>query len=136
MAFGNIKSKIIDYLRKNKFGFLFIGIAILIIPFFYYQGEIERKEIDKNGIKTIGKFVGIKNYPKRKTHHFQYYIGNKKVENYIQNVPKGYSCKCKIGKFYSLKYSEKYDDLIIVSFDEEITDTIKILNAGFKNSDL
>ena len=53
---------------------------------------------------------------------------------YIIRAPMGFSKN--IGKFYYVKYLPKYPDLIIVNFNEEITDTKAILEAGFVKEDI
>lgn len=121
-------------LRKPNINDLAIFIIVFsVISGIYYYGSTIRNEIKKNGIDTIGKFVGTKKYPKSVDFIFKFYIDGKETKSSISKVE---NCKCKIGKFYLIRYSKKYPDYIEVSFKDEIKDKIKILNSGFKESEI
>ena len=128
-----MKNKIMDYLKKNKIGLIFISIVFLVISFFYIKVQLKYSEINKNGIIGIGKFVEYKRYPKSRDYFFEYYKNGNKIRDLIKNPPGAFHKK--LGSFFEIKYVEEYDD-IIVNYDKEITDTIAILNAGFSREDL
>jgi hypothetical protein len=41
-----------------------------------------------------------------------------------------------IGKFYRIQYSTKYENHLKAFFDQEVIDTLEILNAGFSKSEI
>ena len=71
-----MKEKIIAYFRKNKFGFMIIGIVFLITLPFYINARIKFSEIEKDGKTGIAKFVEYKRYPKTRDYYFEYYNKN------------------------------------------------------------
>jgi len=108
----------------------FIFLTILICRSYYMNYQIE-----KYGQIIIGKYVSHKSYPKSQENYFIYYINAKRVKNYaIDNISPDF--KHNIGKFYKIKYLDKYPDAIHPIYKEEVTDTIEILKAGFSKSDL
>ena len=68
-----MKNKIIDYLRQNKYGLIFVGIVFLVTIPFYIDAKIKFNKIEKNGKIGIGKFVEYKRYPKSRNYFFEYY---------------------------------------------------------------
>jgi hypothetical protein len=128
-----MKEKIIAYFRKNKFGFIIIGIVFLMTLPFYINARIKFSEIEKDGKTGIGKFVEYERKPKTRNYYFEYYNKNKKIRDLIKNPPDGFHKN--IGGFYEIKYLDKFDD-IIVNFDKEIKDTTLILKAGFSIEDI
>lgn len=128
-----MKEKIIAYFRKNKFGFIFIGIVFFLVLPIYINAKFKFSEIEKDGKIGIAKFVEYKRYPKTRDYYFEYYNKNKKIKDLIVNAPDGFSKK--VGSFYEIKYLDKFDD-IIVNFDKEIKDTTLILKAGFSIEDI
>ena len=112
----------------------FITSVILYIGVSTYLGRNVMKEIEIRGHSQIANFYYYKSYPKSKNYYFVfYYLGYKKKCDIIR-APMGFSKN--IGKFYYVKYLPKYPDLIIVNFNEEITDTKAILEAGFVKEDI
>lgn len=119
----------INRVSKIVLLFLILGILCLIIV-----GNIRGYDIEKNGKITIGKYVSQKNYPKTQTNFFIFYINGVKHKYNGGRVPKGFSKN--IGKFYKIKYSTKYKGAIEPLIDQEITDTLAILQAGFARKDI
>lgn len=128
-----MKEKIIAYFRKNKLGFIFIGIVFFLVLPIYINAKFKFSEIEKDEKIGIAKFVEYKRYPKTRDYYFEYYNKNKKIKDLIVNAPDGFSKK--VGRFYEIKYLDKFDD-IIVNFDKEIKDTTLILKAGFSIEDI
>ena len=107
--------------------FLYISIGL-------YFSRNELKEIQNGGFKIIAKFKGFKKYPKSIDYSFEFYFQNIKKTIITTKAPEGFFRNT--SKFYRLKYLDKYPDLIIVEFKDEVTDTTEILNAGFSKEDL
>ena len=128
-----MKNKIMNYLKENKIGLIFISIVFVLITFFSIKANLKFSEINKNGIVGVGKFVEYKRYPKSRDYFFEYYKNGRKVRDYIINAPDAFHKK--LGSFFEIKYVEEFDD-IIVNYDKEITDTVAILSAGFSREDL
>lgn len=121
-------------MNKGKTTFLIVSFCILSILVWGYHSILKFKEIDKKGLVTISKFCRIIRYPKSKDYEFCFYINKQKTTCTIPKIPNGFSSN--VGKFYRIKYLEKYPDLIIVKFDEEVRDTTEILKAGFSKEDI
>ena len=128
-----MKNKIFNYLKNNKVGLIFTGVVFLIVLPIYINAKLKFNNIEKEGKIGIGKFVEYKRYPKTRDYYFEYYKKGNKIRDLIKNPPKGFHTK--VGNFFEIKYTEKFDD-IIVNYDKEITDTIAILKAGFSREDL
>ena len=66
-----MKEKIIAYFRKNKFGFIFIGIVFFLVLPIYINAKFKFSEIEKDGKIGIAKFVEYKRYPKTRDYYFE-----------------------------------------------------------------
>ncbi|WP_438966308.1 hypothetical protein [Flavobacterium sp.] len=128
-----MKNKIINSIKKNKIGLIFVGIVFSAIFPFIINAKIKFNNIEKNGKVGVGKFVEFKRYPKSRDYTFEYHKSNKKLKDLLNEAPDGFSKK--IGRFFEIKYLDEYED-IIVDFNKEITDTTLILNAGFSREDI
>lgn len=128
-----MKNKIINYIKKNKFGLIFTGIVFFIIVPIYINAKLKFSKIEENGKLGVGKFVEYERKPKTRNYYFEYHKNGIKVRDLVVNLPLGFQNK--LGSFFEIKYTEKFDD-IIVNYDKEITDTIAILEAGFSIEDL
>ncbi|MFP9112298.1 hypothetical protein ACLI1A_00010 [Flavobacterium sp. RHBU_3] len=110
-----------------------LGIVCLIIFANIRAWNFDR-ELEKNGKVTIGKYVSRKNYPKTNDNFFIYFMKGLKYRVNGGRLPKEFSKN--IGKFYKIKYSDKYVGVIRPMLNEEVTDTTEILKAGFSKEDL
>lgn len=128
-----MKNNFLDYLKQNRYSFVFISFVFIIVFIFYIKANIKFTEINKNSKIGIGKFSEYKRYPKTRDYYFDYYNNGKKTRDLIKNPPDGFHKK--LGRFFEIKYSEEYND-IIVNFNKEITDTVAILKAGFSIEDI
>lgn len=119
---------------KNKISKIVLITIVLLVLSLIITGIIRGYDIEKNGKITIGKYISQKNYPKTQTNFFVYYINGVKFKHNGGRTPRGFSKN--IGKFYKIKYSIKYIGVITPLLNDEVTDTIAILNAGFTKEDL
>jgi len=126
-------SRKLDVRKPNLNDLIIILIIVLGLSSIYQYGRIQRKEISKNGIYTIGKFVEIKKYPKSVDFIFKYYVDGIETKGSIEKVE---NCNCEIGKFYILKYSKKYPDYIEVSLKDEVKDKVRISKSGFEVTEI
>lgn len=127
----NLKQEImIKKIDINKV--IISGIVLSVIIFSIvksnFQGE-KIDEINKRGIEIVTKFAYFKKYPKSKSYFFEFYYLNNKLTEEIGRAPKGFIYNT--GKYYRAKYLPKYPDLLIIKFDEEVTDEQEIKKAGF-----
>ena len=128
-----MKNKLIDYFNQNRYSLIFISIVFIIVFIFYIKANFKFIEINKNSKIGIGKFVEYKRYPKTRDYYFDYYNNGKRTRDLIKNPPDGFHKK--IGKFFEIKYSEKFND-IIVNYEKQVIDTVAILKAGFSMEDI
>ncbi len=104
-----MKNKLIDYFNQNRYSLIFISIVFIIVFIFYIKANFKFIEINKNSKIGIGKFVEYKRYPKTRDYYFDYYNNGKRTRDLIKNPPDGFHKK--IGKFFEIKYSEKFNDI-------------------------
>ncbi|OYQ33902.1 hypothetical protein CHU92_12500 [Flavobacterium cyanobacteriorum] len=93
-----------------------------------------KEDIEKTGKITVGKYIYQDKWAKGEANYFTFYIDGKKFKGNGGRSPKGFSKN--IGKFYKIRYSEKYKGRLTAFFNEEVTDTINILKSGFTKEDL
>lgn len=120
-------------MRKDFYKYVLL-IFVLILGYLIFKGYNYKEEVNKNGNTTVAKFLYYKSFPKTKDYYFKYFVNGKSfVDIYGQTKSNFYKNK---GKFYEVKYSKNDPNKIIVDFNKEITDTTKILEAGFSREDL
>lgn len=124
---------LINYMKKNKFGLIFIGIVFLIVLPIYINAKMKFADIEEKGNLGIGKFVEYERKPKTRNYYFEYYKNEKKIRDLVVNLPLGFQDR--LGSFFEIKYLENYND-IIVNYNKEVTDTTAILKAGFSREDI
>jgi hypothetical protein len=106
-----------------------IVVGILVFSFFFYKNIDSHCQLKKYPTYGVGKAItvsksGISPYLK-----YIYIVDNKIYES-AEKL--NYECgKCKIGKYFRIKYSSKNPDYSELYFNQEVTDTIKIKEAGF-----
>lgn len=106
-----------------------LGVFGLIVASYFVKNDV-----DNNGKISIGKYVSRDNWAKGELNYFVFYIDGKKYKEDGGRGPAGFSEN--IGKFYRIKYSEKYKGSIQALFDQEVTDAVAILKAGFTKEEL
>ena len=120
--------------KVNKQQILTVIIFIIIVALYAVYSKNKRDRIKQDGNNLIAKFIFIKKYVKSSDYFFNFYFKGIEKKCSVTVVPNNFSKN--IGKFYYVKYLPKYPDLIIVNFNEEITDTKAILEAGFVKEDI
>lgn len=118
----------------NKVSKIILVVLVLVVISFIINGYFRKYDIEKKGEITIGKYVSQRNYPKTQTNFFIYYVNGVKYKHNGGRTPRGFSEN--IGKFYKIKYSTKYKGAIEPLLDQEVTDTVAILQAGFTKEDI
>lgn len=119
----------------NKISKYLLILGLIFFIGFLVKGHYEGVDFRKNLKIGIGKYTARRNYPKTSANFFVYYIKGKKYRHNVRRMPIEFYSN-NLGKFYRIKYSEKYVDMIIVLFDQEVTDTVAILEAGFSVKDI
>ena len=114
---------------KNKIYAFFLIFFFVGVIFMMIKGNNARSDLTKNGKLTIGKYVLHKRYSKSSENYFIFYLNGEICKRNGGTAPSGFSKN--IGKFYKIKYLEKYNIIIDALFNEQITDTLEILKAGF-----
>ncbi|MEO8515882.1 MAG: hypothetical protein ABI426_04015 [Flavobacterium sp.] len=96
----------------------------------------EEEDFKNNGKITIGKYVLHKTDDEDGTdlYYFVYYINEKRHREIERGGSNGFSKK--INKFYKIKYLEQYEEHILAQFDQQVTDTTQILEAGFSRDEM
>jgi hypothetical protein len=118
----------------EKISKLFVIIFVLGAIALIVNGYMKKGDIENLGKESIGKYISHDGWGKGETNYFIFYIDGNKYEGNGGRAHKGF--KENIGKFYRIRYSEKYKGSIHANFDEQVTDTTEILNAGFKKEEL
>jgi hypothetical protein len=118
----------------NKVSKIFVIIFMIALICFIVNGYIKKYDVENNGKISIGKYVLYDSWPKGECNYFIFYINGKKYKENGGRAPIGFSEN--IGKFYKIIYSKKYKGSIQALFDQEVTDTTKILKAGFSKDEL
>jgi hypothetical protein len=105
---------------------------------FITRNEFEniQKDIDKNGKISVGKYVKQTISGKQNTedNYFRFYIDGIEFNESSGEAPKDFMKN--MGKFYKIKYSIKYKGSYKVFYNNQVTDTLEILNAAFPEFDL
>ncbi|QSB27664.1 hypothetical protein [Flavobacterium sp. CLA17] len=125
----------------KKIGIKIIGVIsiISIISFFLFflfllfEGSLIRKDIKLNGKVTVGKCISHSQYKRAK---FDYLIYNIDGIRYKGEGGSSVGSSENVGKFYKIRYSEKFKGSLEAFFDREVTDTAQILKAGFTKRDI
>ena len=125
-----MKSKRIIERVSKVFVIAFIIGALGMIVYGYRM----KFDIENHGKASIGKYVSRDSWGKGEVNNLIYYIDGNKHEGNGGRVPKGFENN--IGKFYRIQYSTKYENHLKAFFDQEVIDTLEILNAGFSKSEI
>ncbi len=113
---------------------IYLSIFVCLILFgVWVNSKCNLKEIEESGENHLAKFVNIKKFVKSRDYNFLFYDSSVKKTVSVSRVPADFYHN--VGKFYYIKYLDKYPELIIVMFDQQVTDTTEILKAGFSIED-
>ena len=116
--------------------FLLALFCILIIIISIHSHKMT-EDMEKNGKTTIGKYVLRKwenGDPGENINYFVYYVNGKKFREGAGDVASNFSEN--IRKFYKIKYLENNKEIIQVQFNQEVTDTIQMREAGFSRDEI
>lgn len=92
-----------------------------------------KKDIKLNGRVTVGKCISHRQYKRAKIDYLVYNIDGIRCKG--EGGTSGGSFGS-IGRFYKIRYSKKFKGSLEAYFDQEVTDTLEILKAGFTKSDI
>jgi hypothetical protein len=123
--------------RKKDFGIYigFISIILLILINIFPLKNNNEEELSQHGIETAGKVINFKTInPRGSSSPKQYldYIFAVNEKDYINEMSREKYPNVKKGSFYKIIYSSKDPKINKIILDEEITDTSKIIEAGFE----
>ena len=114
--------------RKLISRILLTGV-VCIISIIAILGYCRSYDINNSNNFTIARYVSYRSYPKSESNYFVFYRNNKRLRVNAGRAPEGFPRN--LGRFYRIKYSKKYEEVIRPLFDQEVTDTAAILEAGF-----
>lgn len=121
---------------KKKFTPQFyITLLITLVLLFFLLKELYVKNNTKhNGVNIIAKFDSIQRFPKTTLYYFSYFSEGKKISTCNSGLKKLFEFNeitVIPNKFYKAKKNKNDPMIIIVNQEEQVTDTIAILAAGF-----
>lgn len=106
-------------------------ILIIFVVYYTYKAFEERHYLSDNVEYTVAKttkFSGTGG-TKRNVNYIFYVNGQK----YERAYKRDYKNKSPLNRFYIVKYSVEKPTISKIDLTQEITDTLKIRQAGFKN---
>jgi hypothetical protein len=115
-----------------------ISIVLLILGFLFFlfilfEGYLIRKDIKLNGKVTVGKCISHRKYKGAKIDYLIYNVDGIKYKAEGGSL---IGSSESVGRFYKIRYSDKFKESIEAFFDQEVTDTTEILKAGFTKKDM
>jgi hypothetical protein len=116
--------------------------AIFLILFFLFfitsaiVGYIVSTDVESNGRISVGKYISHRHWAKGQTNYLSFNINGIRYKGIASGKEPSQGFSENIGKFYKIRYSEKFKGSLEAFFDEEVTDTIEILRAGFTVKDI
>ena len=124
--------KIKNFLKyKDDINFILFLIVIgLGIGYITYDNSKKNEELEKFKQKTVGKINRIDTKGKGVSSFvYSFFIDNKM---YVGRIDRDKNPYIKINDFYEIEYSAKNPHINKIILDEEITDSVKIMNAGYQ----
>jgi hypothetical protein len=124
-------------MKKRVIKIIIVSSVILLILFFLffiYEGYIIQKDIKVNGKVSVGKYILHQKIKKGYNDYFSFNINGVRYKGIAGGIKKG--ANENIGKFYTIRYSNKFKGYLVVFYNKEVTDTSVILNAGFTKDDI
>src|SRR5690554_4844297 len=104
-----------------------IFIIFMIYKFIEHKYFINSNYTEQTIAKTI-EYSGSGGT--RRFIRYRYFVNNKKYERAIR---RDYDLKDPLNKYYVVKYSRKKPKVSELDLSQEVTDTLKIREAGFTN---
>lgn len=110
--------------------FIVLTIIGVILAYLTYNSNQQNNELGKFKQTTVGKINRI-DYGNKGGSSFVYsfFIENKM---YVGRISRDKNPNVKVNDFYKIEYSSKNPHINKMILDEEITDSIKIMNAGYQ----
>ena len=124
-----ILSRLIEVIGAISFLLFLLFIIILLIIGYFVRNDIELK-----GKFIIGKFISHERHKKGYSNYFVYNVNGLRYKGLDINDEDGSNEN--LGKFYKIRYSEKFKGSFSADFNYEVTDTTEILEAGFTINDI
>lgn len=114
----------------SKFVKIFIASFGLIIIVYAIWSFIDReKNIEENKFETIAKVIDFKSNRSFSNYSYEYTFKNKTYKDYDDF--EGEKC---INRYFKVVISTKNPHYSKIYLDQEITDTLEIIKAGFNPS--
>lgn len=120
-------------MKNNKYNKIAkIIFAIAVIVFLLYKSYGDKYHLSSNNIEyTIAKTTGYSGGRGMQSYiDYVYFIDNKEYKNSIR---RDYDFKYPLNKYYVVKYSKHKPKISELDLKQEVTDTLKIREAGFPN---
>lgn len=114
---------------KNKNIQLFIGMGIILIFVLFNSVRLRKneKKINETGLSTVGKVIDKDFTGKMFGIKYSYFVNSK----YYTGVKQTNGAKNYMYKFYIIKYVKENPEISEIYLNEEVTDSIEIVKAGF-----
>ena len=117
-------------MSNNNSKKIVVIIGGIIFLFFFYKHYVYSHKLKESVSYTIGKTYGFSG--RGGTNRFvdyKYFVND---TLYKASVRRNYDMDTVIGKYFSVKFSKTQPNISELYFNQEIKDTLKILQAGFK----
>lgn len=110
--------------------FIVLTIIGIILAYLTYHSNQKNNELEKFKQTTVGKINRI-DYGNKGGSSFVYsfFIENKM---YVGRISRDKNPYIKINNFYKIEYSSKNPHINKLIMDEEVTDSVKIMNADYQ----
>ena len=113
---------------KKAESLLFPTLFIILMLWMEINSNNKKKNIQQHGKTSVGKYLSHETGADSDFNYFVYYIYGKRYK-VVGGVPEGFYNN--VGKFYKIKYLEDNPEDILVLSNEEVTDTMQIIDGGF-----
>lgn len=107
-----------------------VSLCFILIAYAIWSTNEREKDIEKNKYETIAKVIDFKSNRSFDNYSFVYNYKNKVYEDY-DDLDYFEEENC-IGRYYKVAVSIKNPHYSKIYLDQEITDTLEIIKAGFK----
>lgn len=115
--------------KRRSYGLLFALIFLTIIIYSVSKKYLIEKNIDNYKLQTVAKVYKFSSNRSFKHYYYIYFYNEKEYSNY-QDLS-GFKREQTVGRFYKIDISTKNSSYSRIFLDQEVTDTLLILKAGF-----
>lgn len=120
-------------MKRDKSKWIMLTLFGVAAAFFIYKNYEFDYYLKDNYDFTIGKTIGFSGRGgTQRNIDYVYYVAG--IE-YQGSTGRDYQLSKPLKRYFSVKYSQIKPQISEISFDNEVTDTIMILNAGFQFKD-